>query len=126
MYRSCKYCGRIHPIGEQCPARPRREIKERTEIARFRSTWAWTQKAIRIKERDHHLCRMCLAAGKLSKDNLEVHHIVPVAENWDSKLDDDNLITLCDSCHEAAEQGGIPRKLLCKLAAEGIEYPPGE
>ena len=124
MQRACKYCGRVHPVGAACPLKPRRKTKEQTDVVRFRSSWAWTQKARQIRERDHHLCRLCLDEGRLCRDNLEVHHIAPLAEAWEERLDDDNLITLCDKCHEQAEQGDIARERLTQLAAREAAYPP--
>jgi len=48
--------------------------------------------------------------------NLEVHHIIPIEEDWDKRLDDDNLITLSEEYHEKAERGEIPRETLIEIA----------
>ena len=40
---------------------------------------------------------------------LEVHHIVPIEEDYSKRLDETNLITLCRYHHELAEKNTIPR-----------------
>ena len=65
---------------------------------------------------------MCLAQSeglsrnKINVDNLSVHHIEPLHENWERRLDDENLITLCPRHHEMAERGHIKRDYLHALA----------
>ena len=49
-------------------------------------------------------------------------HIIPLEEDEDKKLDNQNLITLCERHHEMAEQGKIPREELLAITAE--IYPP--
>lgn len=121
MKRSCSACGRIHDTKIICKAKRRLIPAERTEQQSFRSTARWTQKSIRIRERDLGLCRCCLAEGVLTWEDLEVHHIVPLAEDFEKRLDDDNLITLCKRHHELAECGRIDRAFLEALA----DSPPG-
>lgn len=59
---------------------------------------------------------MCLLDGVLCWDNLEVHHIIPLAEDFDRRLDDENLITLCQAHHKAAERGDVDRDTLFAVA----------
>ena len=122
MNKSCPYCGRTHPRGYECPKKPKRDYSRdrETEARRLRSTWAWTRAARRIKRRDGGVCLMCLAKGIAQSNGLEVHHIVPVAEAPDKLTDESNLITLCQSCHEAAERGEISRDELMGLARAGV------
>lgn len=49
-------------------------------------------------QRDHYLCQLCLQNNKLS-DATVVHHIVPVRDNWELRLKEDNVIAICDECH---------------------------
>lgn len=123
MTRSCRHCGRTHPIGMSCPLAPVR-VKRSTDASSFRSTWAWTQKARQIRVRDKHLCLLCLTNSVITTDDLEVHHIVPIAEDESLALEDDNLITLCRPHHEEAESGKIDRNQLRQLAALGTLPTP--
>lgn len=50
-----------------------------------------------VLARDHHACRYCGAEGKLTK--LAAHHIKPYETYPDLRLDVDNGLTLCRSCH---------------------------
>ena len=36
---------------------------------------------------------------QITTDNLEIHHIEPLAVKWEKRLQNDNLITLCCQCH---------------------------
>ena len=47
---------------------------------------------------------------------VEVHHIVPVEEDYSLRLDNDNLISLCREHHEEAEKGRIDRDILKGIA----------
>ena len=125
MLRSCPYCGMIHPKGYRCPRRPKRQRQHNKRFAAFRSSWAWQQKRQKILERDFHLCRICNAGGygafRVSSDaELQVHHIVPLEEREDLRLEEDNLIALCAQHHRMADDGKIPRSLLQEL----VHTPP--
>lgn len=124
MTKSCKYCGRVHQMGERCPREPARKKEKQTTANKLRSTWRWTKKAKAIKDRDLFLCLNCLAAGKITTTELETHHIVPIEEDDTLALDDDNLITLCGRCHEEAERGNISREKLRQLVAAGVRGTP--
>ena len=121
---TCKYCG-IVPRGHICPYRKSRQKNGDRQIDRFRKTKQWTEKSIEIRQRDRYLCRVCEAnlyhtVNQLNWKNLEVHHIVPLCEDYNKKLDNDNLITLCKYHHTMADNGEIPREELFKL----ISNPP--
>ncbi|MEG0146244.1 MAG: HNH endonuclease [Clostridia bacterium] len=54
--------------------------------------------------RDHHLCVDCLEAyqarqGGRPRPATMVHHIIPVEERPDLGYDLNNLVALCDTCH---------------------------
>ena len=44
------------------------------------------------------LCEMCRAKG-IIKEAKEIHHKIPIEEDWSKRLDYDNLIALCSDCH---------------------------
>ena len=121
---TCKYCG-IVPRGHICPYRKKRFEKKQTMQSRFRNTKSWQNKREEIYQRDRYLCRVCEAnlyhtVNQLNWKNLEVHHIVPLCEDYNKRLDNDNLITLCKYHHTMADNGEIPREELFKL----ISNPP--
>lgn len=132
MQKSCRYCGGAHSIGDTCPKAPpkwRRSSKyhrNESKAARFRSTNAWTQKAERIKIRDLYLCKVCLKESIITNRSLSVHHVIPLREDFDRRLDDDNLITLCERHHRMAERGEIPRIELLRLVSLVGDTPRGK
>lgn len=120
---SCKYCGRIHPKGFDCGRKPKHGSDKDTEERRFRSSQRWTKMSASIRERDHYMCVYCKQQeNKVTRKEIEVHHIIPVKEDYDRRLDGDNLISLCREHHEAAEAGQISRKLLLSLAKQQEDH----
>lgn len=67
----------------------------------------WNKIAERIRKRDKWTCQLC---GK--DHSIDVHHIIPRScfPNGDADNSDDNLITVCYSCHASVESK--TRKLL--------------
>ena len=125
VLKSCKYCGRIHKAGYVCSMKPKKRAYDYSdrEVWKFRHGEAWKVKAEQIKERDGWLCRCCLSKKVINYTKLEVHHIVPLAEDLSLRLDDDNLITLCRVCHEEAEKGNITREELRGMLPEERGVP---
>lgn len=133
MLKACQYCGRIHDKRVACSAK-RRTMAERDAIQRersernrsFRSSGVWRRKAAAIRKRDKDTCLVCLDelrrtyhhSGSLS--GTEVHHITPLSDNFDLRLEDENLITLCRDHHEQAESGGLSADYLRALVSASI------
>lgn len=119
MKKTCSRCGVVYE-GHQCPYKVHRKRDKDSNADKFRKTKAWTNKSIEIRQRDRYLCRVCEAnlyntVTQINFDKLEVHHITPINEDYDKRLDNDNLITLCNYHHKLAEAGHIPREELQKL-----------
>ena len=125
MMKACKYCGRVHEYNTSCPKKPRKTYGVRDDgVGVFRRSGLWRKKSLDIRERDFNACRVCADGSYGTYDGkqyhttqLSVHHIVPLSEDFDLRLDDDNLITLCSYHHELAEAGELPRDYLMTLAA---------
>ncbi len=122
MLKSCSYCGRIHDTKETCPKKPIRR-KYETGQKKFRSKHIWTQKSRQIRARDGFLCQICVrnlykTVKQYNAEQLEVHHIVSVQEDYDLRLEENNLITLCERHHQMAERGEIPAKVLQEIVLE--------
>lgn len=129
MLASCAYCGKIHDKKYICQQKQKRiserqkQRNEGSEETKFRYTKAWKEKREEIKERDDYCCQICIRGNydpirKYETEDLSVHHIIPIVEEWDRRLDNDNLITLCRRHHEMAEKGEIPRKEMIDAAKD--------
>lgn len=122
MLNSCSYCGRIHDKKYTCPSKPKREYKV-TDIDRFRWTKRWQRKRKQINERDKYLCQVCIrelhnTQIQYNFKDIEVHHIIPIAEDWNLRLEDNNLICLCTYHHKMADNNLIDREELKRIAEE--------
>jgi 5-methylcytosine-specific restriction endonuclease McrA len=118
-YITCSRCG-VVKRGHICPNKPYRKKERDAQVDKFRKSTRWTNKSKEIRQRDKYLCVVCMAnryntIRQFNFDKLEVHHITPLAEDYNKRLDNDNLITLCKYHHNLAENGEIPREELCEL-----------
>lgn len=127
MLKSCKYCMRIHDSKFDCGKKPVRKKQYNTKNS-FRSTHAWTKKSNEIRDRDNNLCQICIrklykTINQYTYDNLEVHHAIALEDDFDKRLDDDILITLCKMHHELAESGEIPLiEVLSIISVQNSKY----
>ena len=137
MLMSCTYCGRIHEKKYICPqkaaadARRASRKKPYTEQDSLRNTNAWKKKSLHIRIRDKYMCQACLngigylEGRRITTENLQVHHIIPLKADRNEAFNNENLITLCEQCHELAEKGKIPRERLAEIARKAEKIPPG-
>lgn len=116
MLRSCAVCGGIHEEDKMC----KRTYKKDSRAYYFRNSNKWILKREQIKKRDKYLCQVCLKDGIYTYNNLQVHHIIPINNDYSKRLDSDNLITLCTLHHKDAERGYISVEELHSL----IDSPP--
>lgn len=121
MLKTCSVCGKIHDMNIVCK---RPITKKETKANSFRKTNKWTEKSKSIRKRDKYLCKICLSGKydtnyKYTYKELEVHHIVPIEEDYSLRLDSNNLITLCRMHHEMAEKGKISREELRSMIGSG-------
>lgn len=122
MLKSCKYCLKVHDSNFNCGKKPVRK-KQGNDKDRFRWTAIWQKKREEIKQRDRYLCQVCFrklydTTNQFNYDSLEVHHAIPLEEDFDKRLDNDNLLTICERHHEMAERGEIPRKVILEIVTE--------
>lgn len=122
MLKSCKYCGRIHDGKYDCEKKPQNK-KKMTYISQFRNSRRWREKREQIRQRDNNLCQICIRKlyGTIQQynfENLSVHHAIPIEKDYDRRLDEDNLITICGIHHEMAEAGLIPYDEVKKIIDE--------
>lgn len=78
--------------------------KERTdrEYTDFYKSKEWLVVRAIALARDRYQCVMCRNKGIITKATM-VHHIVPVKKDWNKRLDINNLMSLCDACHNGIE-----------------------
>lgn len=116
MLKVCARCGKLHDINSKCYAGGR--PKKQDYISKFRRTNQWRVKAEQIKKRDNYLCQECKSKGIYTYNSLEVHHITKLKDDFEKRLDDDNLITLCSMCHKDADNEKLSEKHLKSLLKE--------
>lgn len=128
MLKSCVYCGKIHDrkfaCNQKAEATKKRMSKDSDEKEnKFRWSRAWKKKTEEIKIRDNYLCQICIrelydTQVKYNPYQLSVHHISKLKDDYGSRLDDDNLVTLCSRHHDMADRGCVPSSLLRNIAKE--------
>lgn len=76
------------------------------DVQKFYRSPEWKAVRLAVLRRDHYLDQTELANGRLIEGNT-VHHIIPLREDWDKRLDMDNLETITASNHnrEHREKG---------------------
>lgn len=47
---------------------------------------------------DDWICQECKKKRLIEQANI-VHHVIEVKEDWSKRLDIDNLVSVCHSCH---------------------------
>ena len=67
--------------------------RENKEYVGFYKTTAWRHTREQVLTRDYSTCVRCGLEGNI------VDHIVPSEDDWDDRLNVDNLETLCQRCH---------------------------
>lgn len=131
MRKSCTYCGRIHDVMYKCPQSKNKKYKKKEyDYDKYRNTVEWQRKREEIKERDLHLCQVCVrglfdyGARRYNSSNVSVHHIISLKKNYELRNVNTNLITLCDCHHKMADRGEIPIEMLKNIAFEQENIPP--
>lgn len=117
MYKACSKCGKIHDYNHKCYVGSSYR-KKNTKANKFRQTVEWKDKSEEIRQDSNYLCSVCMNKGIYNYKQLEVHHIEPIEQNYGRRLDNYNLIALCNEHHREAEQGKIDKEYLFKLAKE--------
>ncbi|AIQ69547.1 hypothetical protein PGRAT_19345 [Paenibacillus graminis] len=71
--------------------------RDKTSRSFYKST-AWERAREQALIRDNHLCQHCMMRHRLTLADM-VHHIKPISEYPDLALVLENLLCLCNSCH---------------------------
>lgn len=108
IYRRCGKCGKkiLHGNNCECLKATRKEYnknvrynKDNREYSKFYDNIHWKRMSIYIRCKYNGLCLVCYIKYKILNMANVVHHIVELKEDYSKRLDEDNLITLCHSCH---------------------------
>lgn len=70
--------------------------QEETEA--FYNSPEWRHKQKVILRRDHYQCQLCKRYGKIREASI-VHHKLELALYPELAMDNDNLVSVCKSCH---------------------------
>lgn len=85
-------------------------------MTNFYNQKKWHRKRANILKRDKYLCRNCVRYG-IEREAIKVHHVYPLIERPDLKLNEHNLISLCDDCHRK-----MHNNLTGTLSLTGLEW----
>lgn len=110
LYTKCCNCGAHIPYKtmrcDKCQAewnKMRDQYKD-VAIKRFRNSKWWKIKVKQIMKDYHYQCQLCKYNG-IDRVADEVHHIIPLSVDFEKRLDDNNLIPLCEQCHDDVHRG---------------------
>lgn len=134
MLKACHYCGRIHEMSFICPQKEEADRKRRRTRGKgekedaFRNSSRWRKIREEALHRDRRLCLCCLADLEgterlYNTEDLSVHHITPLREDYSKRGNLDNMLTVCRYHHERCESGEISRELqrrLVEWSSEGL------
>jgi len=76
-----------------------RNSEDNMKYSEFYHSKAWQRVREVAVARDYALCQDCMKSKKITIYNV-VHHVVSIKKNYDKRLDINNLICLCESCHQ--------------------------
>lgn len=96
-----KYCDRHQIEFEKEQKKRNKEYRQNREDGRenkFYSTDNWIRLRDTARVRFKGLCLICYFKDKI-EPLYTIHHIVEVKEDWDCRLDIDNLIAVCQHHH---------------------------
>lgn len=130
MLKACRYCGRIHDKKYDCGKRPIQNRIRNSAADRFRYTYAWQQKREQIKARDNYLCQICIrnlynTKKTLNSENISVHHAEKIEQNYEKRLDNENLLTVCEQHHKMCDNFEIPLNVVKRIIIEQNSPPEG-
>lgn len=103
------YCARCAPICAEQNDRSRAQRARQysgerdARSARFYKSKSWRMLRDKKLSDAGYLCEVCREKG-ITKIAEDVHHKEPIKENWEKRLDYDNLQAVCVSCHNKLDK----------------------
>lgn len=108
VYVRCGRCGKKILQGTICECKKEsykeydkrvRYSKGNIKYSMFYKSKEWISISNYIRHKYYGLCVMCLIKYNELTPSDVVHHIEEIKENWNKRLDENNLIPLCHKCH---------------------------
>lgn len=104
IYKRCDRCGKRLPVGTKCKCSKKRYKHEKIyvddKIENFYLSVEWRRKREHMIDVYHQLDIYDLYINDVVSYGRTMHHIVPLKDDWNKRLEDTNLIYLTDSNHQ--------------------------
>lgn len=97
------------------------KYKRDQESKAFYNSKAWKKKRPIILKRDHYLCQYCLQRKTITPADV-VHHIKELKDYPELALEDENLISLCHTCHNYEHPDKSRRKKKQKRKPDVVKF----
>ena len=78
----------------------RKRDEEQKKYHTFYSSKEWTNLSDLVKRHFFDMCIICWLKGREDIECSTTHHIEELRKRYDLRLDEDNLVPLCSSCHQ--------------------------
>lgn len=75
-----------------------RNDEDSKQFTDFYNSTRWKKARYMRLQIDNGLCQVCKGRGLITIADT-VHHIVEVKEDWEKRLEMENLVSLCKACH---------------------------
>lgn len=99
--KSDKYCDKCKSkISKKNSAKNKQYDKyNRDKRSRaFYNSALWHKLVVFVRIKYNNMCALCYHNNVAAKGEV-VHHIKPIKEDWEHRLDSKNCILLCNKCH---------------------------
>lgn len=119
IYTRCRNCFKKIPFRttycekclERVVKRKKDSITEKTlKSDKFLKTSKWQELRRKIILRDKGCCVLCFKNRRITKQRLQVHHIVKRIEDESLIFEPTNLVTVCKECHEILEKESVAKQ----------------
>ena len=122
IYKRCDRCGKRLPAGTKCKCSKKRYKHEKIyiddKIESFYLSKEWRKKREYMIDVYHQLDIYDLYINDVISYGRIMHHIVPLKDDWNKRLEDTNLIYLTDSNHQALHDLSLIHIYLLKRTME--------
>lgn len=78
-------------------------MKYSDKYEQFYNSKEWKQLRRQVMQDNDYLCAECKRNGKI-RQATQVHHKVPIEEDYGLRLEYDNMEALCNQCHNVAHE----------------------